>query len=196
MIDNFKLSTFVNRAKNYSVGQIFLKGFGLITLPIFTRILSLEEFGIVSLFVYNFNVFSAIYGMAFFQSINRNYYEKKDDFGEFLSTSLITLFGLQILILLACINFKSQILFLTGLDSDLFYTVLVLSFFVPTIRIYQNLNIAFGRSELYSKIQVIRRIIIIFGCFYLMFYTNLGFLKGEFLENFLSYLYFYIHFLI
>ena len=77
------IKTFIKNFKNYSIGQFFLQGFGILTVPIFTRLLSVSEYGMVNIFVYNLNVFTVIYSFSIGQSVVRYYYERKMIFNSF-----------------------------------------------------------------------------------------------------------------
>ncbi|NQU86425.1 MAG: lipopolysaccharide biosynthesis protein [Mariniphaga sp.] len=153
-----------NNSKIYSVGQIFLKGFSIITLPIFTRILSVEDYGIVSLFMYANAVFVVIYSMGIGQPINRYYYENKSDFGKFLSTALSFLFLFQTIVFFSGLFFLEYLENLFGISRNLLMLAMFTSFFVPLVRVYQNLNIAMERSASYTKFQIVRRIVFFMGC--------------------------------
>ena len=158
-----------NNSKNYSIGQIFLSGFGIITLPIFTRILSVEDYGIISIFLYTNSVLSVVFSLGIGQPINRYYYEKKQDFGSFLFTAILFLFLFQIAVFILGILLLEQLESLVGLSRNLFLLAMCTSFFSPLVRAYQNLNIAMERSSSYSKFNIIRRMVLFAGSIMLIY---------------------------
>jgi O-antigen/teichoic acid export membrane protein len=153
-----------NNSKNYSIGQIFLQGFGLITIPIYTRILSIEDYGMVSLFLYANSVLAVIYSMGIGHPINRYYFEKKQDFGQFLSTATALLILYQIFVFLLAYKYLDQLESLFGISKNFLLLAICTSSFIPLIRVYQNLNIAMERSVSYTKFQITRKIVIFIGC--------------------------------
>ena len=158
-----------NNSKNYTIGQIFLQGFGIITLPIFTRLLSVDDYGVVSLFLYTNGVIVVIYSLGIGHPINRYYYEKKQDFGELLFTAISFLFIFQIIVLSAGIIYSKELEYFIGLPKDLIVLAFCTSFFIPLIRVYQNLNICMEKSVSYTSFQISRRIVIFLSCVILIY---------------------------
>lgn len=78
-------------AKNYFSAELAVKAIGFVSIPIFTRLLSQEDYGIVSVFNAYAGIFVAILSLNSFTAISRYYYEKTDDFYEFIGSTFVFL---------------------------------------------------------------------------------------------------------
>jgi len=76
---------------NYFFADVAIKAIGFISIPIFTRLLTEEEYGIMSVFYAYVPIFVVLLSLSTYNAVSRYYYENKDDFKEFLGTNLILL---------------------------------------------------------------------------------------------------------
>ncbi len=76
---------------NYFFADVAIKAIGFVSIPIFTRLLTEEEYGILSVFYAYVPIFVVLLSLSTYNSVSRYYYENKDDFKEFLGTNLILL---------------------------------------------------------------------------------------------------------
>lgn len=91
----------VKHSKNYFLANIATKAVAVISIPIFTRLLTQADYGIVAVFNAYVGIFLVVLSLNAHASVGRYYYEKSDDFGEFIGTSLIfvgIVFGLTVFI--------------------------------------------------------------------------------------------------
>lgn len=102
----FKASVF------YLIGNLFDKAIAFITVPIFTRMLSTEEYGILNTYLSWVSIFAIVVGLSLGQTLRSAYYEKKDMLEGYLS-SIYTLAILDfavslvaVLVLSAFVNFQ------------------------------------------------------------------------------------------
>ncbi len=72
----------------YTVTNFFTKGISFWTIPIFTRLLSTENYGIVSLFTSWVGTFSIIISLDLMGSVGRGKTEFKEKYNEFSSSIL------------------------------------------------------------------------------------------------------------
>ena len=76
-------------SQNYLIAQMVTTGLAFIAIPIFTRLFTQEDYGVISVY----NAFLAIAVIVFsgniYSSIARYYFEKKSDFNEFLGTTFV-----------------------------------------------------------------------------------------------------------
>lgn len=70
----------------YSLGNILIKGIAFITLPIFSRLLSTEQFGIYSTYMAYENVLAIIVGLGLYASIKNAKYEFAGEVNTYVST--------------------------------------------------------------------------------------------------------------
>ena len=87
---------FVRHGKNYLAGNFMVQGLAFVSIPILTRMLNPDDYGMIAVFTSMVAIFSILLGLNFHGSINRKYYEQDDSFGEFIysTTRFIFLFAL------------------------------------------------------------------------------------------------------
>nr|WP_255373657.1 oligosaccharide flippase family protein [Thermosipho sp. 1223] len=105
----------------YTITDFLLKGMGFITIPIFTRLLSVEEYGIVSVYMTFAGIFMIITGLDIHASIGTGINDFKEQKKEFLSSVLF----------LSLISFIVQFIFI----------FLFRTYFSNLFNIYENLII-------------------------------------------------------
>ena len=88
-IKNSDIYETLRHSKNYFSANIATKAIGFISIPIFTRLFTQEEYGIVAVFASYVGVMTVILSLNSYTAVGRYYYEKTDDFGEFVGTSFI-----------------------------------------------------------------------------------------------------------
>lgn len=76
-------------SKNYLLADIATRAAAVISIPVFTRLLTEEEYGIVAVFNAYLAIFLIVLSLNAHTAVGRYYYEKTDDFGEFVGTTLI-----------------------------------------------------------------------------------------------------------
>jgi len=87
---------FFRHGKNYLVGNFMVQGLAFLSIPILTRILAPDDYGLIAVFVSIVSIFSILLGLNFHGSISRKYYEEDDSFGEFIysTTRFVLIFAL------------------------------------------------------------------------------------------------------
>lgn len=78
----------------YLIGNVFNKGIALLTLPIFTRILSTDEFGMVNTYMAWVPIIQLLVGVSLGNSLRVAYIDYKNDTDRYISATL----GLSIII--------------------------------------------------------------------------------------------------
>lgn len=113
----------------YTVTNFFTKGIAFLTLPIFTRLLSTEDYGIVSLFTSWVAIFSVIISLDFWETIGiaKNEYKKKYD--EYASSILFLSLIIFSIFLTFFVIFSDFFSNLVGLEAPLFYLMIFGSYF-------------------------------------------------------------------
>ncbi len=92
VFSKYKKTPFGNtlgHAKNYFLAAIATKAVGFISIPILTRLLTTEEYGILSVFNAYSGFIVVIFTLNLHISISRYYYEEKNDFNSFVGISLV-----------------------------------------------------------------------------------------------------------
>lgn len=83
IVDSKKASLF------YLVGTLFNKGIGFLTVPIFTRILTIEDYGIVTTYNSWVSILMVVVSLALYMSVRLSFVDYKDKTSDFLSTILL-----------------------------------------------------------------------------------------------------------
>ena len=84
----------LKHSQNYFIAQLITNGLAFISIPIFTRFFSQEDYGIVSVYNAYLSFIIILLSANAYASIGRYYFEKKQDFNEFLGTTLILTGGI------------------------------------------------------------------------------------------------------
>lgn len=93
----------------YTVGNVLIKGINFLTLPIFSRLLSKEEFGVYNVFVSYDTIFVVIMGLALHASIQSANLEFRGKINRYTSSISLIYVGNLILFLTAAALFHRQL---------------------------------------------------------------------------------------
>lgn len=165
------LSTFKHSAI-YSIGNIALKGMGIITLPIYLNYLTKAEVGIFGLLDITINIISEVLILG--QANSLILFENKPDYREkkssvfFSITSLILLVNL--FFILTAEFFGLSLLNLSGSTRDL-TAYLPFIIYISFIRVLNNLFLNKLRAEEKSKFYTFLTLLKIISFVGLVFYT-------------------------
>ncbi|QTL99727.1 oligosaccharide flippase family protein [Iocasia frigidifontis] len=152
---------FVNHAKNYMSAEFFTKALSFISVPIFTRLLTPDEYGILAIFSSIISIFTVILSLRIAGANARYYYENNNKFNDFLGTNLIFIVIFNIISLYLMYIYRTGIAEYFNIKVDVFIiAVIVASLNVP-IGIYLSYLQFSKQSKKYSEISVIKSIIIL-----------------------------------
>lgn len=73
----------------YTVGNVLLKGVTFLTLPIFSRILTTEEFGFYNLYVSYETILTIFVGLCLYGSLRTAKYDYQKEFNSYVSSTLM-----------------------------------------------------------------------------------------------------------
>lgn len=120
---------------SYTLSNLLLKATSIITAPIFTRILSPSDYGIIANFFSWATIFIVLTGLGFTYAIGNAYIDLKDKLNEFISS--ITISGILFSSFLSVFIyfFKTEISILTNIDEDLIYILIPYIIFYPAFTI-------------------------------------------------------------
>lgn len=91
----------------YTFGNYLLKGLSFLTLPIFARLLTTEDYGIYNIYLSYESIIYIILGLTFHASFRNAKYKYKDKFNEYVSNCvLVTLISLGIWLLMSNIFYS------------------------------------------------------------------------------------------
>lgn len=128
-MSNFK--EILAHGKNYLIANLATKALSFISIPVYTRLLTTEDFGIVNVFLGVAGILSSLLTLCTDQSVSRYYFDKKsdDDFKGFVGTSSILsglIFCLNSLILVISLDGVASVI---GLSRNLTLLLIPVSFF-------------------------------------------------------------------
>ena len=144
----------LKHAKNYFSADIATKAIGFISIPIFTRLFTQADYGIVAVFGAYVGIFTVILSLNSYSAVSRYYYEKTDNFGDFIGTTLTfvgLIFGFTVLIYILFYNQIANLLQLPGLLP--FYLLFACVFAIIS-SMYQQILVPQKRSKEAAAISV------------------------------------------
>jgi O-antigen/teichoic acid export membrane protein len=142
--------------KNYLGGTIAQRAAGFISLPIFTRLLSKEDYGIISVFSTYVGIMAVLMVLNSQTAVSRYFFEEKEDFSEYLGTSLalaLILFFLSALLLLSFQKFWAD---LFGISENLIILLCFSVFIFVVFSFYGQLKKSHQESSEFVVVNSLR----------------------------------------
>lgn len=118
----------------YTLGNLFNKGIAFITIPIYTRILTTYDYGIVNTYTSWVGIVSIIIGMALHMSIRTAFIDYKEDIDDFVST--IFYFNILIFMIFFIVFFFMLNIFRININYVLVILCLIQGFATSLIEDY------------------------------------------------------------
>lgn len=148
----------LKHSATYFSANVATQAVAFISIPIFTRILSEAEYGIIEVFKSYMFIGATIFSLNSFASVSRYYFEKNDDFPKFIGSTLTLvlvtfLFSSTILFI-----FKDSLAELMQLPGDLIFYLILASFFTVILRIFQQVVVPQKRSKDELKVSILRAV--------------------------------------
>ncbi|MCU7799941.1 MAG: oligosaccharide flippase family protein [gamma proteobacterium symbiont of Lucinoma myriamae] len=159
----------------YFVASILEKSVPFILLPFLTRVLSTEEYGLISIFTTVAVIYGLVIGLGLNAFVRVVYHKiKSHEFNSYVSNVLIlSIISLLVAIIITML-FKTFIIQVSGLGNNFIPLVIVMSSaqFVINLRlvIFQTTR----KSLQYGKLQVSRPLVDLFLVVFLVFYLSGG----------------------
>lgn len=126
------LKRFIKAGVGYIIGGILIKGIAFITTPIFTRLLTTSEFGILNTYLSYEAIFAMVIGFQFAASLKSarlEYEDVENGVGSYLY-SLLFLISIHTIVIILALNLLFPIASnITGISSRLLINLLVINSF-------------------------------------------------------------------
>jgi O-antigen/teichoic acid export membrane protein len=167
-----ELVAFLKHGSKYTIAGFFVKAISFFAIPIYTRLLTPSDYGILAVFGSAVGIFSIIYGLQMYGSVGRYYLEKTDDFSDFLGTNLIALVVIIVIEGVIFWIFKEQIMKFFMLPESLFPLLIALSIVSFGFAIYGNLLVVKRNSSEYTLISVLRALSFFLLSVFLMYHMK------------------------
>ena len=144
----------LSHTKNYLASHLFYVFLNLLSIPVFSRLYTTEEYGILSVYQ-SYSVILAIFlSLNVYRSVTRYYFEDRGDFDEFMGTLLIlcfSIYGIGLLIFYLTLPLTGEVIGL-GRILPLLFTFSGVNFIAEGI--YSQILKAKKLSALYSKLRI------------------------------------------
>ncbi len=156
--ENFE---FMNHAKNYMSATFFTKALSFISVPVFTRLLTPDEYGILAIFTSIISISTILLGLNFHGAVNRYYHEMDKKFGEFISSNILFLIFFNIISFYLINLFKKELSVLINVNVDVFIIAVIISIFNIPIKMLLSYLQTSKQSDKYSLLSVSKSLIIL-----------------------------------
>lgn len=128
----------VKAGLGYTIGNIFIKGIGFLTLPLFSRLMTTEEFGVFNVFISYDAILFIIIGLALHSSLRSAKYHFKNQIDQYTSSiSLIYIINCIILLIITT-AFRSVLSKLIDFSTPILYMLVLYSFGTAILTLYNN----------------------------------------------------------
>lgn len=151
--------SFLNHSKNYISAGLFTSGMSIITVPIFTRLLAPEDYGILAILSSFVAIFGIIYGLGMRVSVTRYYYETKNDFDRFLGSNLVMLTVWAIFLTGVLLLFSNKLLDFFQVPLPIIYIGIGIAVFSVYFQQYQAYLQASKNSKRIAFLTIFKTVI-------------------------------------
>lgn len=151
----------LKHSKNYVSADIFAKGLVFLSIPILTRLLDVEDYGVLGVFNSISAILIIIFGLGIRGSVTRYYYEDSKDFDSFLGSNVILL-GIFGLVLLSSLYYFRD--FLAGyfeISSEVFTFAVLIALLSTMHEIYLAYLQGSKQSKEYSLLSMLKSFFIL-----------------------------------
>lgn len=173
----------------YTLTSILNSAIPFFLMPVLTRYLTPEDYGIVAMFTVLMSIVGVFTGLSVHGAINRVYFEKDVNFKEYVANCLFILIGSSLLTFIIVFIFLKYISKFSGIPSNWVLISVICSFFqfitLSNLVIYQ----AKMQAKYYSLIQI-GQTILNFGLSVLLVVVLKMNWQGRLIANFLAVLLF------
>jgi O-antigen/teichoic acid export membrane protein len=148
------ISELLKHSSNYISAEVLTKGLAFITLPIFTRLMTPDEYGVLSVFVSYVGILAIIFGFGVRGAISRYYYEDTQDFFEYFSSNfwfvLIASLGLSGIVILL----SNELHDFLNIPYGMLYFALGITIPQVIFQLYQAYLVAAKKSKKVASLNV------------------------------------------
>lgn len=149
----------LRHSKNYVLANFLTVGLAFITMPIFTRLMSPEDYGIMSVYTSFEGIIAIIFGLGIRGAISRYYYEEKNDFFDYLSSNIWLILIVSIGLSLLAIFFRNHLQTFLNIPLGMIYIALGIAIPQAIFQLYQSYLQASKKSDRVASLNIIGAII-------------------------------------
>lgn len=162
-------NSLVKASRVYMFASFLNAGIPFLLLPILTRYLNPEEYGLVTMFTLLLSIVGAFVGLSVHGAIGREFFNKEIDFKEFVFNCILVLFSSTMLVgvlFLLCLHWLSDTF---SLPKEWIFAVLIASFFQFLVLALLTIYQVQMKAKQYAFIQISQSLInISFTGFFVM----------------------------
>jgi O-antigen/teichoic acid export membrane protein len=153
------LTELLLHAKNYISAEFLTKGLAFLTLPIFTMLMSPDEYGVMSVFSSFTGILSIIFGLGIRGAISRYYYEEQQDFFDYFSSNIWFVLFISCLLTILAIIFQNQLQSFLNIPKGMIY--ISFGIVIPQVifQLYKAYLQAAQKSKKIAYLSVINAVI-------------------------------------
>lgn len=138
VFEKLKKNRVIKAGIGYTIGNYLLKGINFLTVPIFTRLMSTNDYGIYSIYMTYDAIITTFIAFSLHSSLKNAKYKYKEKFNEYVSSILILPVLFLMLLLLVVNLFCSEFTYLLDLNRIVLNFLLFHSFANAIVTIYNN----------------------------------------------------------
>ncbi len=175
MVTNDSSSKALKAGLGYTIGNVFIKGITFISIPIFARLLSVGDYGIVNTCNAYVAILSIFIGFALHSSIKNAKIDYANEINQYVSSLILLILFNSIFFLLIAILFSSSIARYLSLKSGFLVALIVMESFGSALISYYNCVLAIDyKFKEYIKISLLYSIsnMLISIVFIMCFFQN------------------------
>ncbi|MDB8553978.1 oligosaccharide flippase family protein [Turicibacter sanguinis] len=120
----------------YTLGNIMVKGITFVSLPLFARLLTTEQFGVFNTYIAYEEIIAIFIGLGMYGTIKNARYDFEDDLDKYISTLLLVSTSTMGIIFMFLILFQGFILNHTGLSITILIFMILQSYGTSLLQIF------------------------------------------------------------
>jgi O-antigen/teichoic acid export membrane protein len=163
---------FISHSKNYLSATFFLKALGFISVPIYTRLMTPDDYGILAVFASAVTIITVFMGLNLRGGIKRYYFEKNDDFDRALGSNLIFITIFDLFLFGFLYLYRDLIASFFAIDGRLFFYASLISLLYVPFNIYLTYLQGIKNSKKYSFITISKQVLILITSITIMIYLD------------------------
>lgn len=175
MIKNRNSQTVLKAGLGYTIGNILIKGVGILTLPLFSRIMTTAEFGVYNVFVSYESLLFVVIGLALHSSIRSANSEYPGKINQYVSSLTLIYFFNLAFFLIGALIFRESLTQYLGLDNTLLIALVLYSFCSALLTLYNDwlsLNYAYKQYLLIALLNTVGNVLISILLMFTFFQNN------------------------
>jgi O-antigen/teichoic acid export membrane protein len=146
----------LSHSKNYLSANIFIAILSFLSLPIMTRLLSTDQYGLVSIFISIVSILEIIFILSINGAIKINFIKENYNHREYLFSNLIALIGINIIFFLILLILNNNLAIKFNIPFFLIITAGITAIGGVFLNIKLSLLQGKQESKLYSLISIMK----------------------------------------